>query len=430
MKNSLLFLVLLLTSFSLSAQIPVPAKAQSQTIAIRNVTLHDGNGQMLTNAAVVFADGKITFVGKDADLDTKDAQVIDGTGKHLYPGLILTNTILGLEEIGAVAATQDQAETGSFNPEVRSIVAYNTDSQLIPTTRTNGILLAQVVPEGGLVSGTSAVVQLDAWNWEDAAVRPEEGIHFRFPQKVLPPRWWMNETEARPNPQYKAQLQAFTDALQAGKAYVNAPTTPANLKLAAMKGLYDGTRTAYLHVDYAEGIVAGVQLLQKEGAQKIVLIGGAEAFYVKDFLVANKIPIILRNVHSLPYRDDEPVDQPYSLPKLLTEAGLTVALGYEGVSNARNLPFFAGTTVTHGLDKETALQLITKNPAIILGIAERFGTIDVGKSATLLLTSGDLLDMRESQVEQAFIDGRALDLDNKHHQLYRRFQQKYTKPTE
>lgn len=421
------FALLLLVQGQIVAQVPTPAPQQESPIVIRHVNLHTGTGELIEDGAIAFEKGKITFVGKDTDFEAGETkyQELDGSGKHVYPGLVLMNTVLGLEEIGAVEATQDQEEAGSFNPEVRSIVAYNTDSHLIPTLRANGILLAQITPRGGLVSGTSAAVQTDAWNWEDAALKAEEGIHINFPRKTLPPRWWLNENKARKNPQFDDLIDTFVKALRDAKAYATKPGGDTNLKLEAMRGLYDGSKTAYLHTNEAEGMVKGVQLLKAEGVQKIVIVGGAEALYATDFLVREQVPVVLRNVHSLPYRADEPVNQPYNLPHLLTEAGVTVALGYEGAMNARNLPFFAGTATAFGMDKEAALQLITKNPAEMLGLGQRVGTLEKGKDATLLLTSGDLFDMRESQVEHAFISGRDTSLDNKHKQLYQKFRQKY-----
>ena len=429
MKQFIYYLtpLFLLTAATLQAQVPAPAPPQEQPVVVRNVSIHTGTGEVIEDGAIAFIEGKLTFVGKDSDFEAGATRYdeLDGTGKHVYPGLILPNTILGLEEIGAVDATQDQQEAGSFNPEVRSIVAYNTDSHLIPTLRSNGILLAQITPRGGLVSGTSSLVQTDAWNWEDAIVRSGDGIHINFPNKTLPPRWWLNETRARKNPKFDQLIDALRKALREGKAYAENPAGETNLKLEAMKGLYDSTKTAYLHTNYAEGMVQGVQLLKEEGVKNIVLVGGAEALYAKDFLVKENIPLVLRNVHSLPFREDEPVNQPYSLPKLLTEAGVKLALGYEGAMNARNLPFFAGTAAAFGLEKEKALQLVTKNPAEMLGVGDRLGTLEVSKAATLLIASGDLFDMRSSQLEHAFIDGRHVSLDNKHKQLYRKFRKKY-----
>ncbi|MEM6298175.1 MAG: amidohydrolase family protein [Bacteroidota bacterium] len=420
------FLFMLLSFGVAQAQVPTPAPAQSVPIVLRNATIHTGTGEVIEKGAIAFSEGKITFVGKDADFTpSANTQSIDAGGKHIYPGLILLDTYLGLEEISQVAATQDQQETGSFNPEVRAIVAYNTDSHLPPTLRANGILMAQIVPQGGLVSGTSSVVQLDAWNWEDAAVNMDEGIHFNFPRKMLPPRWWLNETASRENKRYKPTLEALETALRDGKAYTEKKGGDTNLKLESMRGLYDGKKIAYLHVNYAEGIVKGIQILKKYGVKKVVLVGGAEALYVKDFLKQESIPVVLRNVHSLPYGADKATEEPYQTPYLLHQAGVTVALGYSDPMNSRNLAFFAGTAAAFGMDKEEALQLITKNAAEVLGLEAHVGTLEIGKEATLLLSAGDLLDMRGNAVEKAYISGRDISLDDKHKQLYQKFKQKY-----
>ncbi|MEL6132945.1 MAG: amidohydrolase family protein [Bacteroidota bacterium] len=309
---------------------------------------------------------------------------------------------------------------------MRGIVAYNTDSHVIPTTRSNGILIAQVTPQGGIVSGRSSIVQLDAWNWEDAAIKMDEGIHMNWPRRMFGPRWWLGETNPRPNPRYAQTVQAIRQTLSDGQTYAKTkvPETT-NLKMEAMRGLYDGSVALYLHADRAKDIVLAANLLKEYGVQKIVLVGGAQAYYIKDFLKENNIAVILRNVHSLPSREDEDVDMPYRLPGMLHKAGVKVALGYASHSSARNLGFFAGTAATYGLDKEEALACITLHPAQILGIDDQVGTVESGKNATFFVSEGDALDMRTQSVVHAFIDGREIDLNDKHKMLYERFSKKY-----
>ena len=208
---------------------------------------------------------------------------------------------------------------GSFNPNVRSLIAYNTDSDVIPTIRSNGVLLAQITPGGGMVSGTSSIVQLDAWNWEDAAYQTDEGIHMNWPRKYLRPRWWLGETAIRENKEYYNILDQIEKALSDGKAYaqINTPAQK-NMMLESMKGLYDGSKAMYLHADESRAILEGIQTLQHNGVKKIVLVGGDDAYYVKDFLKDNNIPVVLSNVHRLPGRTEEDVDMPFKLPSMFT----------------------------------------------------------------------------------------------------------------
>ncbi len=412
------------------AQNPVPAGKQVAPVLLVGGTVHTGTGTVIENGAVAFAEGKLTYVGPAATLPESVASYTktDVTGKHVYPGLILLNTTLGLNEIGAIKATLDYNEIGAFNPNVRTVVAFNTDSELIPTVRSNGILLAQPTPTGGVVSGQSSVVHLDGWNWEDAAVKTDEGLHLNWPNKYSRPRWWMGETEVRLNEEYDKTVDVIRAALADGKAYaaLSAPDTK-NLKLEAMRGLYDGSKTAYFHTETAATIVQGIQLLQEYGVQKIVLVNAYEAFYVKDFLKENKIPVVIDNVHRKPERDDVPVDMPYQLPAVLKAAGLEVSLTYseDMVGRTRSLPFLAGTAAAYGVGKEEALQMITLAPAKVLGIADKAGSLETGKDAYVVVASGDLLDMRTATVTHAFIQGRTVDLNNKHKVLYEKFKQKY-----
>lgn len=426
------FLTFFLHGLRSHAQVvPTPAPAQSEGIVISGATIHIGNGELIENGTLVFVKGKITYVGSEARQDDRYRR-IEAKGKHIYPGFILPNTDLGLREIGAVSASVDASETGDFNPEVRSIVAYNTDSHLIPTTRTNGILTAQVAPQGRRgVAGTSSILQLDAWNWEDAAIKMDDGIMVSWPSERLGPRWWLGETNSRPNPSYKPTIEAYQKALKDGAAYSKASTPkPVNLKLEAMRGLYDGKKTLYLDVNDAKSIVKSITMLQEYGVQRIVVVGGAQAWYARNFLKENKIPVILRNVHSLPSMSGEDVDMPYKLPAMLHKEGILVGLGYSGVSSARNLPFFAGTAAAYGLSKEEALMTITSNTAKILGIEDRLGSLEKGKDATFFVSEGDALDMRTNKLTHAFIQGREVVLDDKHQMLYRRFQEKYDRMKE
>jgi imidazolonepropionase-like amidohydrolase len=423
---SILSLVLLL---SVSAQDNVyPAAAQSGTIALTNATVHVGNGQVIQNGTIVFNNGKITDIG--TGISTSGAKVIDCSGKHIYPGLISPVTDLGLNEIGAVRATRDASELGEINAGVRAVVAYNADSKVINTLRSNGILFANVIPRGGIISGASSVMQLDAWNWEDAVYKMDNGIHFRIPG-LSPPRRFGN---------FQSTLQPQVDPVKAAfdridrvrsffldaKAYFAEPKHEhTNLKFEAVKGLFDKTQSFYIHCELVKEIMVAVEFA-KEFGFKTVIVGGTDSWRVTDYLKQNNIAVILNEMHSLPATADDDVDQPYKTPYLLQQAGVLYCIAdQDDNTRGRNLMFNAGTAAAYGLTKEEALQAITLSTAKILGIDDKTGSLEKGKDANIVVSEGDILDMKSSQVTNAFIQGRQLDLTDKHKQLYERYKAKY-----
>jgi hypothetical protein len=395
-------------------------------------TIHTGTGEVIENGTLVFVSGKITMVGKSADIkvETSAYEVIDVTGKQIYPGLIFPNTSLGLVEIGSgVDVASDNREIGELNPNVRAIVAYNTDSHVIPVLRSNGILLAQIVPTGTLLPGTSSVVQLDGWNWKDAAYKVDNGIQLGWPVKsVTGSRRGGDYSQFGPSgsgnyDKYVESLEKiFSDAV--AYAAIEKPEI-VNLRLEALKGLFDGSKTLFISSTESKGIIAAVSFGKRYGVKKMVLTGADEsAWVVRDFLKENNVPVLLADPLSVPKYDYSDIRLPFKLAAMFKNAGILVGLTYSKQAYG-NLPFAAGQTVSYGLTKEEALQTITLNNAKILGIEDKTGSIEVGKDANIVVSSGDILDMATNNVEYAFIEGRNISLDNKHKQLYRRFQAKY-----
>ncbi len=431
MKNFLRLLAFLLPliAWRASAQVAAPAPPQSSPILITNATLHLGNGEVIENGAVGFDKGKITYVGstEGAGSEFSAYEKVDATGKHVYPGLIVPNSTIGLEEISAVRASRDEQEAGDFNPNVRSIVAYNTDSKLLSTLRFTGIALAQPTPQGGMVSGSSSVVQLNAWNWEDAAYRMDDGLHLNWPRRMYGPRWWLGETNMRPNPDYEEQLAYMKQTMQEVKAYMEQKPSKTNLKFEAMKGLFDGSQNLYIHVEKAKDIVSACRFAKENGVQKIVVMGGRDAWLVTDFLKEHDIPVVLSALHRLPSRDDADVDLPFKIPAMLHEAGVKFCFGYDGgmLSTMRNLPFFAGTAAAYGLPKEEALKAITSTTAEVLGIADRTGTLKTGLDANIVVSEGDILDMKDNILSKLYIMGSDVPLTGMQQDLYEKYRQKY-----
>lgn len=415
------------------AQSPVVAPVQTKPIMLTGGTIHTGTGEVIENGIVIFSAGKITAVGKSSDVKPEKSgyDVIDVTGKQVYPGLIFPNTSIGLVEIGGgVEVATDNRETGDLNPNVRAIVAYNTDSHVIPVIRSNGILLAQIVPTGTLLPGTSSIVQLDAWNWQDAAYKMDNGIQLGWPRKSsFGRRAGGGETPqaaTSATSTYDKNVESlekiFTDAV--AYAAIDQPKDY-NLRLESLKGLFDGTRTLFIISNEPKGIIAAISFGKRYGVKKMVLEGADEsAWLVKDFLKENNIPVLVSDPLSLPKFDFSDTKLPFKLAGMFMKEGILVGLTYSKQAYG-NLPFAAGETVAYGLTREEALQTVTLNSAKILGIDDKTGSIEVGKDANIVVSTGDILDMSTNNIEYAFITGRSISLDNKHKQLYRRFQAKY-----
>ena len=426
MKFIIIILTLALGFSNLSAQ-QVPAKPQQKPMAITGGTAHIGNGEVVENAVIFFEKGKITGVmdGSTIRLDPEVTDIIDASGKHIYPGLIATNTNLGLSEVEALRQTRDFNETGQMNPNVRALIAYNTDSRVTPTVRSNGVLLAQIAPQGGRISGMSSVMQLDGWNWEDAQLLPDDGIFVTWPRMFTYSGWWAEPGGIKKSEKYDEQVSELKDFFAEAKAYAekNDPK-PKNLKFEAMKRVFSKNRSVFIRANYVKEIMAAVKFGQ-EFDVRVVIVGGNDAHLATDLLNKHNVPVILGPLHDLPSNDDQAIDLPYRRAKLLQDAGVLYCLSLEGFWQQRNLPFQAGTAVAYGLTKEQALQAITLNAAKILQLDGSVGTLEKGKDATLVISEGDLLDMRTSKVSHAFINGSEIDLDNKQKALYRKFSEKY-----
>lgn len=404
-----------------------PAPKQEQAIAILGATAHLGNGKVIEQSIIIFKDGKITTVDdiRVVRIDTSKMKVINAQGKHVYPGFIALNASLGLAEIDAVRATVDADEVGSMIPHIRSLIAYNAESKVVESMRPNGVLQAEICPRGGTISGTSSVMQLDAWNWEDAAIKVDNGIHMNWPGAYTR-RWWLGEA-LMPNKNYPKNVQSIKDFLNNAKRYLAGSKASKNLPYEAVKGLFNGSQKLFIHVSGAKEITDAVTAAQKLGINNIAIVHGNGAEKVSNLLVNNNIPVVIDRAHRVPGNVDDDYDLPFRQAKILMDAGITVSIGMEGQMermNTRNLPFYAGTYAAYGVDKEKAVQMITGNAAKILGIDSFTGTLEVGKDATLFVSEGDALDMRTNKVVNAFIQGRQISLETHQTKLWKRYLKK------
>ena len=430
MKKTILILLTFSLSHLLTSHAQTPAKPQQRQIVLLNGTAHIGNGTVIEKSAIGFENGELLFVSDAKDYTRQlGDEVIDITGKQVYPGFIAPSTTLGLVEIEAARATRDFEDVGSINPHVRSEISYNTDSKIIPTIRTNGVLLAQVAPRGGLISGTSSVFTLDGWNWEDAVYKTDDGIFVNWPARYSAGGWWGEPEPMKKNEEYEKRIVALQKFFADAKAYSQNGQSELDIRMEAMKGIFSGEKRLFINATLAKDIIEAVYFAKNFAVPHLVIVGAKDASLVTDVLKNNNVAVVLDRVHDLPSSPDSDIDLPFKTPKILQDAGVLSCLSYMGgmeTAGMRNLPFTAGTAVAYGLTKEQALSAITLNTAKILGVDATAGTLEGGKDATLFVSSGDALDMRTNNVEMAFINGKKLDLDNHQKQLYRKFRNKYT----
>ncbi len=433
--NLVLLMIAAVVSFAQANVLPAPA--QKGVMYVKNVTIHVGNGTVIENGVIVVRDGKIEKVGKDIVVPADATDVVDGKGKQVYPGLILPSSSLGLVEISAVRASNDSREIGDMNPNVRSIVAYNTDSKVINTLRSNGILAANIVPQGSFLAGSSTVVQLDAWNWQDASLKTDGGMHLYMPSLMPRPTFGRRGgggapggpnpgTESDPVKEGLQQLENLKGFFREAKAYLAAPShEEVNLKFESVKDLLAKKQKFYVHANTVKQMLVALDFVKEFGFD-LVIVGASESWQIANLLKQHNVSVILQQMHSLPTTTDDDVDQPYKAAAALQKAGVLFAISDDdSQTRGRNLAFNAGTAVTYGLDKEQALAAITLNAAKLMGVADKTGSIEAGKDANFIISSGDILDMATSNVTDAFIQGRKVNLDDKQKQLNDRFEQKY-----
>ncbi|WP_142785868.1 amidohydrolase family protein [Changchengzhania lutea] len=421
----LILLVACCMSFSIFAQEKLAIKSKSEPVILVGGTLHIGTGKVMQNAAIGFENGKISIVDKleNTKIDNSVYNVIDVSGKHIYPGFILLNSLIGIEEISGVPHSNDRNEEGRINPNLNTAFAFKSDSEFLPVLRFNGILTVETAPRGGMVSGTSSVMKLDGRNWEESLYQFGTGIHLNWPSSSRTSYDAATHTRrSNPNKNYSANVtelkNLFTQAIAYGKQEDRKP----NLKLEAFQGLFNGTQSLFIHAVEPKEIIESIQVSKKTGIEHVVLISAESTLLVVDFLRKNNIPVILPPTHSVPSREDMDYDLRYKLPYLLSKEGIVVAISHQGMlSTSRNLPFYAGVAAAFGLDKEEALKTISLNAAKILRIDNTLGSLEVGKDATLFVSTGDALDIRTNKLTHTFIQGKNITLEGKQQKQYKQY---------
>lgn len=424
--KTLLMVTSVALGFEASAHDMIPGSPQGQPILIKNATLHTVTHGVQSNSDLLFEQGRISAIGTDLS-PPANTRIIDGSGKHLYPGLLLMGSQVGIREIGAVRASVDDREVGEDNPHLLTRAAYNADSEMIPTLRANGISHAQITPQGELLAGQSSLVNLDAWNIEDALVAGTDATHLFWPAQ--PPRWLDEEKRQQAMEKYHQKLARLETFFHQARAYwlaTQGESQPSvDVRWHSMVAVLTTEQPLYIHADSRVQIEQAMRFAKRHEVN-MVLFGGADSWQLAAQLAAQKIPVVYTHAFGLPQQGDDDIDQAFKTPAQLEKAGVQLALGYESAWDSRNLAFAAGMAAKYGLGQQRALRAITLAPARLMGVDDRLGSLEVGKSASLVLSGGDILDYQGHRIELMFIDGRLVDLNNRHRQLYNKYRQKTT----
>ncbi len=420
--------LMLIASSSLFAQSVIPNNpGVKATVAIRNATIVPVTSAPVANGTIVFADGVITAIGTNVAIPA-NATVIDGTGLSVYPGMIDSGSNVGLIEIDAVAGTVDITELGDFNPNAQAAVAINPHSELIPVTRVNGVTHVVSTPEGGIISGQSALVQLAGWTPRQMVVKSPAAMHIRFPRLRSAPLVEVpqnEEAESERKKGYTQELDRLRDMFRDARAYAKARQAAVrrvdrDLTLEALVPVVEGRVPVVMHASQARDIRAALAFAD-EFELKVILSGAQDVARVIDEVKRRNIPVILGPILSLPQREDDPYDLLFTNAKTLHDNGILFAIQTSDAHNTRNLPYHAASCAAFGLPKEEALKAVTIYPAQIWGVADRLGSLEVGKVANVIVTDGDPLELR-TNVQRVFISGEEISMDSRHTLLYKKFQ--------
>ena len=422
----------LLSPTSVSAQVRMTVPPQSEPVALRGATIHTVTNGVIENGTILFENGVIIAVGTDVEIPA-GARVVDVSGKHIYPGLIDAYSTVGISEIGAVDVSSDVNELGDFNPNIRAEIAVNAESRHIGTSRSAGVLVTLTTPGGGLISGMSSAMSLEGWDWEEMSMKSAAALNVNWPNPNPrrgrgrgfgqgrggppqgPPPTYAEQVEKLKN--FFAEARAYRDAAAAGEQ------TRTDSRYIAMIPAINAEIPVVVSADGAAQINDAITWAQEEGL-RLVIRGGRDAIHVADRLAAEDIPLIITSTMAAPSRQYEGYDGAYSMPARLHEAGVKFAIsGGSGTLYTNRLPWEAGVAVAFGLPEEEALKAVTINAAEFMGISDMVGSLEPGKQATLLITTGTPLDMT-SDIEQTYIQGREIDMMDIQKFFFQKYMQK------
>lgn len=423
-------LILAIASLPLFAQSTIPNNpGKKQTIVIRNATIVPVTAAPISNATLVIDNGKIAAFGTNVPTP-QAAVVIDASGQFIYPGMIDSGTNVGLVEIDSVPGTVDTTELGDLNSNAQAAVALNPHSELIPVTRVSGVTNVVSVPEGGIISGQSALIQLIGWTPQEMVVKAPLAMHIRFPRLRGAPLVDVpqdEEAEKEAKKSYTRELDKLRDTFRDAQAYARAANAKVkrfdrDLILESLVPVVEGRLPVIIHANLARDIRAAIDFAD-EFKLKMILAGAQDVARVVPELKSRNIPVLLGPILALPQREDDPYDLLFTNAKTLYDAGIRFAIQTTEAHNTRNLPYHAGSCAAFGLPKDVALKAITIFPAEIFGVADKLGSIEVGKSANLIVTDGDPLEFR-TNIKRVFIAGEEISMDSRHTLLYEKFRQR------
>ena len=407
---------------------------RSGTFAVVGARIVPVSGPAIENGTIVVQDGKIAAVGANVTVPA-NAERIDGKGLSVFPGMIDSATGLGLSEIGQGAnATVDIAEVGTNNANAKAILGINPMSSHVNVTRVNGITTVMSSPSGGLIAGQSAVIDLNGSTQAEMALVPEFGLVVNFPRIASGGGFGRGRGEAvdynelvrRRDQQIDDLAKLFASSLDHARAAdaaaanksLRAPAT--DLAMESLVPYARGQRPVIFTAERERDIRAAVKFAA-DNKLRAIIVGGQEAWRAADVLKANNVPVIYTNIYSLPVREDDPYDSLFEAPSKMQRAGIrfAIATGDAGAEN-RDLPYHAGLAGAYGLSRDDALKSVTLYPAQILGIADRVGTLEVGKMANIVVADGDILEPR-TNIKYMFIGGRLIPLTSRHTELFDSF---------
>jgi imidazolonepropionase-like amidohydrolase len=404
------------------------ATVSAETFLLMGATVHTVSGTTITNGQVLVRDGKIAAVG--SSVSAAGAKKVALAGLHLYPGLIALNTDLGLAEIDAVRATVDSREVGEYTPDVYAWLAVNPDSELLPVARANGVSHFEPVPFGAVISGQSALLALEGWTTEQMVMKKSIALQVFWPSANLDPtpkeksrdpaKWKSLEDQDK---ERKEKLRQLDDFFAEARAYAKAKAGAKDFQVVpaweAMLPVVRGEIPVTIHAEDMRQIRAAVVWAATNGV-KMILADGLDAWRVADLLATNHVPVIFSHVFSLPQRGEDRYDAQFRAAGVLSKAGVKIAFSGGSGSLVKNLPYTAAQAVAFGLPADEAVKAITLYPAQLVGVAERLGSIEVGKDATFFVSTGDVLDIR-SAVKRMWIGGKEVSLENRHTRLYEKY---------